>query len=300
MMTRTLALCAFLLAATAPTVFAQDKTEGGYALAWTHTLQEQVGQVAVKEHLFPGWSFMVHECSAGEAMAYWQERMRTMGGNAKGSNPVRVTGAIMPGQEGGTMLIFATAKMDRSADGVRITVAFALNDSTAAPEAPGMAAAVHDMAVQVNRAVVQAQVDAQDKRYAKIGEQLEDAQRQQASVARKKSDAGKQLDKVNAEQARLARKRTDLQDKLNRLEEAQRLMPDPRNAKDIAGVRQDLISVEHDIVKQQKAEADALADLNKHREQVPEAEENQQESAVERERATKEMEALKHKLGSIR
>src|SRR5436190_3807728 len=150
---RALVLHAIPLSRSLSAVLAQDKTGDGYQMSWTHTLQEQPDHVVVHKSPMQGWSFMVYECSAGEALRYWKDHMGTLGGRTSGNDPVRVTGAIIPDLGADAPLIFATAKKDGAANDVRISVAFALNDSTAAPEAPGMAASVHDMAVQVTRAV---------------------------------------------------------------------------------------------------------------------------------------------------
>lgn len=299
MSTRTLLFSATLLTASALPLLAQEKTASGYTMDWTRTLQERADPLMNAKHTLKGRSFMVYECSAGEAMGHWKNHMEKLGGTSKGSKPTRVTGAAIPGLASNPPIVFANAKKDASAGGVRMIIAFAMNDTTDVPDDPGLGTAVHEMAVQVNRAVVQEQVAEQEKRLKKISGEVKDAQQEEAKAAERAGDVGKDLQKVNEQQAKLARKQADLQKDLNKLQEKYRVEPDPRTLEKIAKAQQRMADLEKDMAKKQEAESKAQEHKNKHDEQIPEAQKHQQKHEAQKELANRELEALKRKLEAI-
>ena len=296
-------LRAFALSAavwTATVSCAQERTETGYVKDWTHSLQERADPLMNARHALKGWSFVAYECSVGEAMGYWKDHMEKLGGAAKSNKPTRVTGAVIPGLVGHAPIVFANVEKDRSAGGVRMIIAFALSDTVNAPDDPGMSAAVHEMAVQVNRSVVRKQIAEQEKRSKKVSGELTDAQKEEARAADRAGDAGKDLEKVNEQQAKLARKQADMQKDLNKSQEKYRARPDPKTLEKIAKTQQRIADLEKDMARKQQDESNAQEHKNKHEEEIPEAQEHQQKHQAQRERATRELEALKRKLEAIR
>lgn len=295
---RAIAISAAVMTATV--LYAQERTESGYAMNWTRTLQERADPLMNARHALKGWSFMAYECSAGEAMGYWKDHMENLGGAVKSSKPTRVTGAVIPGLGAHVPIVFANVEKDRSAGGVRMIIAFALNDTANAPDDPGMSAAVHEMAVQVNRSVIQKQIAEQEKRAKRISDELTDAQKEEAKAADRVQDAGRDLQKVTEQQAKLARKRADIQKDLNRSQEKYRTEADPKTLEKIAKIQQRLADLERDIAKEQGEESKAQEHKNKHEKEIPEAQKHQQKHQAQKERATRELEALKRKLEAIR
>ena len=297
---RTLLFATTLLTASVLPLIAQEKTATGYTMDWTRTLQERPDPFMNARHTLNGWSFMVYECSAGEAMGHWKKHMEKLGGTAKSSKPTRVTGAAIPGLASSPPFVFANAKKDASAGGVRMYIAFALSDTTSIADEPGLVTAVHEMAVQVNRAVVQEQVAEQEKRSRKISGEVKDAQKEEAKAAERAGDAGKDLQKVNEQQAKLARKQADLQKDLNKLQEKYRIEADPKTLEKIAKTQQRIAEVEKDMAKKQEAESEAQEHKNKHDGQIPEAQKHKEKHESEKERVNRELESLKRKLEAIR
>ena len=124
---RTLLFATALLTASVLPLIAQEKTATGYTMDWTRTLQERPDPFMNARHTLNGWSFMVYECSAGEAMGHWKKHMEKLGGTAKSSKPTRVTGAAIPGLASSPPFVFANAKKDASAGGVPMYIASAGN-----------------------------------------------------------------------------------------------------------------------------------------------------------------------------
>lgn len=288
------------LASIAPVVNAQEKGEAGFALAWTHELREEPATLANGRFTLKGWSFTAYECNASDAMKHWKRYMETLGGAVKGNDPTRSTGAVIGGLSNPVPLVLAMAAKDKEAGGIRVTVAFALNDSVNAPEDVGMPAVLHTMAVKVNRAVVEDQIAEQEKRVHKVTDELAAAQKEEAKASERSQDAGEDLRKVNSKQAKLTKRRADLQKEVGKLQAKYQKKQDPAILEDIAKTQQRLVDVDKDLAKLQKKESDAQKDVNKHQGQIPDAQEHQQKHEAQKERAISELEALKRKMEAVR
>lgn len=299
-MRRQLLIAAIGFVLSAPTTIAQEKGEAGFALAWTHELREEPATLANGRFTLKGWSFTAYECNASDAMKHWKRHMETLGGAVKGNDPTRSTGAVIGGLATPVPLVLAMAAKDKEAGGIRVTVAFALNDSVNAPDDPGMAAVLRTMAVKVNRAVVEDQVAEQEKRVRKVTGELAAAQKEEAKASERSQDAGEDLRKVNSKQAKLTERRADLQKELGRLQAKYQKKQDPALLEDIAKTQQRLADVDKDMAKLQKEESDAQKDVNKHQGRIPDAQEHQQKHEAQKERAISELEALKRKLEAVR
>ena len=249
----------------------QQKSSDGHALEWKHTLEEQPAQLSVNKHMLSGWSFPVYECSRGEAMQLWKKHMAAQGATVKSNEPMRATGGSITSLAPPPPVTFATAAKDKKTGTTRVTVVFALNDSTAAPENPTMINAVHEMAVQVNRAVVQAQIADQEKRVKKTAGQLEDAQKDEAKASERANDTGRDLEDVKQNQSKLSHKQADLQKEINKWQTRYNTTQDPKDLKKLTKAQEKLASVDGDLAKEMRSESKVQEQLNKHQEALPDA-----------------------------
>lgn len=295
-----LALCALSVLTPGLRAIAQEKTSDGHTLEWTYALEEQPAQLTVNKHKLPGWSFPVHECSPAGSMQLWKKHMTGQGAVVKSNDPMRATGGTITGLASSAPVTFATAAKDKSSGTTRITVVFALNDSTAAPEDPTMAKAVHEMAVQVNRAVVKAQIDDQEKRVRKTSGQLEDAQKDEAKASERASDAGRDLENVKQKQNKLTHKQADLQKEINKWQTRYNTTQDPKDLKKLTKAQEKLAGVTKDLAKEMRSESKVQEHLNKHQDEIPDARKDERKHGEQKELANRQLEALKRKLDAIR
>jgi predicted nucleic acid-binding Zn-ribbon protein len=279
---------------------AQEKSSDGHALEWKHTLEEQPAHLTVNRHKFSGWSFPVYECSPGEAMQHWKKHMTAQGAEVKSNEPMRATGGSITGLASQAPVTFATAVKDKKTGTTRVTVVFALNDSTAAPEDPTMIKAVHEMAVHVNRAVVQAQIAAQEKRVKKTAGQLEDAQKDEAKASERASDAGKDLENVKQKQSKLSQKQADLRKEIDKWQTRYNATQNPKDLKKLTKVQEKLAGVNSDLAKEMRSESKVQGQLNKHQEAIPDARKDERKHGAQKDLANSQLEALKRKLDAIR
>ncbi len=278
---------------------AQEKSNDGYALEWKHTLEEQPAQLSVDKHKLSGWSFPVYECSPSEAMQHWKKQMTAQGAVVKSTDPMRATGGNVTGLASPAPIAFATAAKDKSSGATRMTLVFALNDSTAMPEDASMTIAAHETAIQLNRAVVQAQIEDQEKRYKKTAGRLEDAQQDEARASERVSDAGQDLANVKQKQSKLAQKQADLQKEINKWQTRYNATQDPKDLKKLTKAQEKLAKANGDLAKEMKSESKVQEQLNKQQEAIPDARKDERKQGDQKEQARRHLEALKRKLDAI-
>ena len=292
---RALALAALLSTATAP-LLAQDRSASGHLLNWTNTIAVEQDTVVNKTHKLPAHAFMVHEAEPGAALNAL--KAAHAGQNAKFSGSDPVSGLVtVTGLGEAPIFLIASAAKDKKAGGARRRVAYATNDSTALE---GGRDAAHALAVQLNRAIVQQQIDAQQKIVDKAGSKLESAQSDQAKAQKKASSAASDLEKAKKEKSKLADKQAQLQKEQQRAQERYNTSQAPKDLEKLTKVQAQLVKVHQDLAKQLKKEADAQKTANKRQDEIPDAQKAQQGHQVTKEQAVSELEALKRKLEAIR
>ncbi len=289
-----------LLFAICHPLSAQERTAGGYSPVWERQLTEQREVLIVNGRALQGWGFVAYETTASDALGYWKAYMKTLGGRSRGNRPAEVTGANVPGLGLATQLIYAEGKKENTEGGVRITVAFAVNDSTAAPEAAGMQDAVHQMSVAVNRAVVRSQVDMQEDILKKSSAQVADAQREKQKDSDRAERSRLDLKKIQDRQVKLQRKQTALQRDAEKLQTQLTGSSDARTLKKMGKNHQKLADVEKDMAREQQRAEEAQARADKQQDQAPEEPADEHTDQQKKEAASSELEALKSKLAAIR
>ncbi len=295
-----IALFTSLILMPGPRAVAQERSLDGHVLEWKHTLDELPAQLSVMKHKLSGWSFPVYECSPGEAMQLWKTHLIAQGAVVKSNDPMRATGGNITGLSSLVPLVFAKAAKDKSSGSTRMTVVFALNDSTAAPEDPALAQAVHEMAVQVNRAVVKAQIADQEERVKKTVGQLEDARKEEAKASQRANDTGRDLENVKEKQSKLSRKQADLQQEINKWQTRYNASQDPKDLKKLTKAQEKLAKVNGDLAKEMRAESKVQEQMTKHQEAIPDARKDERKHGDQKEQASRHLEALKRKLDGIR
>lgn len=292
---RALALAA-LLSTTPVLLHAQDKSASGHVLNWTNTIVVEQDTLLNKGHKLPAHAFMVHEADPGAALNALKAAYAGQHAKFSGSDPVSGL-ALVTGLGEAPVLLLASSAKDRKAGGARMRVAYAANDSTALE---GGRDAAHALAVQLNRAIVQQQIDAQQKIVDKAGSKLESAQSDQAKAQKKASNAASDLEKAKREKSKLADKQAKLQKEQQRFQERYNTSQAPKDLEKLTKVQGQLVKVQEDLAKQMKKEADAQKTANKRLDELPDTQKEQQEYQVSKEQAVSELEALKRKLEAIR
>ena len=280
-----------LLSAVPGLLHAQDRSASGHLLNWTNTIVVEQDTLLNKTHKLRAHAFMVHEALNALKAAY-------AGQNAKFSGSDPVSGLVtVSGLGEAPILLIASAVKDKKAGAARMRVVYAANDSSALE---GGRDAAHALAIQLNRAIVQQQIDEQQRVVDKAGSKLESAQNDQAKAQKKASSAASDLEKAKKEKSKLADKQAQLQKDQQRLQERYNSSQAPKDLEKLTKVQGQLVKVQQDLAKQLKKEADAQKTANKRQDEIPDAQKEQQGHQVTKEQAVSELEALKRKLEAIR
>ncbi len=166
-----IASSAMLLATVA---FAQSgKTREGYALQWDKAIAVVPDSLQNGAFMLPAWSIAVQEAEASDVMGWWMADMQAVSTAVTKSKPAKALGLRLA-QVSEAVMAAAAANQEKKADLARLTVAFALNDSTPTVSKDGQEAYMRTLAVKYNRAVAQAQIAGYEKQLAKAGDKLAD------------------------------------------------------------------------------------------------------------------------------
>jgi hypothetical protein len=163
-----------------------------------------------------------------------------------------------------------------------------------------MAGAVHDMSVAVNRAVVQAQVDEQEKVLRKTNGRLAGSQRDRKKADKQAANASSDLRKIQDRQAKLLRKQTMLKQDAEKLQKQLNGSDDAHTLEKMAKAHQKLADVEKEMLREQEQAVAAASHADNSKDEVPDARADEQGEEQKKEHASSELEALKSKLASIR
>lgn len=286
-----------LLLATASQ--AQDKTESGYLLNWTNRIKVERDTLVNGRYKLPAYTFAVFESDAGIAVGEWVAAYESKGGKVTGSNPYKGTGVAVDGISG-PVTVMTTVVRNKKDGTAQVEVALAANDSTPAVDWEKGEKAVYDLAVRMNKGVVQKQVDEQQKLVDDLTKDLAGAQKDEAKANSKSADAAADLEKAKKEKAKLADKQAKLQSDQVKQQERYGRTNDPKDLKKLTSIQQDLAKVQKDMSKQLKKEADAQKTTNQKQDDIPDAQKEQQELQVKKDKAVSELEALKRKKEAVK
>jgi hypothetical protein len=278
---------------------AQDKTESGYLLNWTNQIKVERDSLVNGKYKLPAYTFSVFESDAGIAADEWVAAFESNGSKVTGSNPYKRSGVAVDGLSG-PATVMATVVRNKQDGTALVKVALAANDSMPVSDWEKGEKAAYDLAVRMNKGVVQKQVDAQQKLVDGLAKDLAGAQKDEAKANDKSSDAAADLEKAKKEKAKLASKQADLQSEQIKLQEKYTRTQDPKDLTRLTKVQQDLVKVQKDMSKQLKKEADAQKDANKKQGDIPDAQKDQQKLTTKKEKAVSDLEALKRKKEAVK
>lgn len=277
----------------------QEKSSTGYELNWTKPVKVERDSMLNGKHKLPAFAFEVFESDAKMAVDEWVAAYEEQGGKVTGTDPYKSTAVKVDGLSG-EVIVMAKVARNRKDGLARVLVALAANDSTAAPDEAKGEKAVYDLAVRMNKGVVQKQLDEQQKLVDDLTRDLESAQQDQAKAHSKSADANDDLEDAKRKKARLSSKQSDLQADQAKYEARYAKSNDPKDLKKLTKARNDLVKVHRDMAKQMKREADAQKKANKRHADIPDAVEDQQELQAKKEKAVSDLEALKRKKEAVK
>lgn len=293
----TLSFTAFL---TFTTLSAQDKTKDGYSLSWNNEITVVPDSLTNDKFRLPAFKITVFESDGGDALTLFKNEMKSKSKSVGGSNPTKATVAMIPTVNANPLLLMANGQTDKKAELGQLTVVYALNDSTIVPDMTLAEQHARTLAVALNKANVQEQIDSYSKTLDKAEGKLEGAQEDIAKNEKALAKANKALSKAKNAVLKLTATNTQLKSQVTGLESKFGITNDPNDLKALTKAREKLASSEGTLAKQMKAETKAAEDVSKYQGKSPE----QAKEEAQRAEATKAnaaiVDALKKKMMAIK
>jgi len=279
---------------------AQDKTKDGYRLSWDHTLSVKQDSMALRTGQLPAWTITIHESSARDALKLWRSEIAPTAERVSGSVPTLARSATLKGLANGPYEIRAVSSQDRRAGTATLSLAFSKGDSTLGHKAKGIGEAVHQLAVRLNKAVVQDQLAALQKDFDKAKSRQERAQMNESKLSRQLTKANRDLERIKTRKSRAQRGGAGARGDISGLERKFALTNDPKDLRRLTKARNSLVKEEQRMAKLMRHEARAQGRVNRIQKQMPDHREVQQVESSTMLELQREMDALRRKQDAIR
>lgn len=237
-------------------------TKDGTQLQWKHQLQVVPGTITVDKASYPGHTISVFETDEKGLLDLWRADYTPISA-AITSKPLKATGVQIPQLAEAPLTVYADANTDKKAKLTKLTLAFMLNDSTSLEDNGEQAKLMHELAVRLNRAVVQAQIDRYQKDLDKVGDKLGSTQSDVAKSQSKLSKSNSELEKLKSKRAKMERDNARVHGDVAGLEKKFALSNDPKDLQRLTKARQKLAKNESQMAKLMQQEAKVQGHINK-------------------------------------
>lgn len=263
MKNRPKALLSFIaLLASATVMQAQDRTKDGEALSWNHELTVVPGTIPTGTTEYPAHIITVFETDANTALDLLKAEYVPLSVSIEGK-PLMVRGAKLPGISDQPVNILLTSTTDKKANLARLSLAFMINDSTSLPDNGEQSRTARDLAVRLNKAVVQKQIDSYQKQLEKAGKKLGDTEEDVARSKDKLSKSNSGLQKAMSKRIRTEKESAALHDDISGLERTFALSNEPKDLKKLTKAREKLAKSEKAQAKLMQLEDKYQDSINK-------------------------------------
>lgn len=288
----------FTLSASRTT--AQDKTKEGDLLTWTHTISVVPDSLANAGHTLPAFLITVYESDGGQAFDLWKAQMASSSREVNNGKPAKAIGVTLPAFNSSPVMVLCTATTDKKADLGRLSLAYVLNDSVPVMDQEAASAHARELAVALNKAVVQVRIDAYTKRLDKTNDKLDDAQEEVMDNAKDLEKANKDLAKNRNAVSKIQADNAKYSGEIAGLEKKFALTNDPKDLKQLTKARQKLAKGEASLAKAMKSEAKAQDAVSRYQGRSPDHARTAQEHTDSKEEIEAIIAQLKRKQDAIR
>ena len=256
----TLLVLAAFAWSTSPVV--AQLTKDGTSLSWNKELVVVSGKIMVQKREFPAHTISIFETDASTVLDLWRSDLTAISTTITGSKPAKAVGVRIPKISVEPVTVFGGSSTEKKANLARITLAFAVNDSTPLVDAGEQEKWMHDLSVRLNKAVVQTQIDRYQKELDKVADKLGSTEgavmKSEQSVSKSNSD----LENLRAKRGKLETDRTALQRDVDKHEAS---YARTSNAKDL----QKLTSARSKLSKNESSQATLMQQEARSRAPLP-------------------------------
>ncbi len=274
-------------------------TKDGTRLEWRNDLTVIPNTISVNKVEYPAHTISIFEAEAGTAIDLWKADYTPISTGFTGK-PLRATNVRLPQLSEQPIVVIAEASTEKKAGLSKLTLAFMANDSTPLADNGQQTGVVRDLAVKLNKAVVQAQIDRYQKDLDKVSEKHGSSQADVTKAQSKVTKTNSDLEKVKSKRSRIEQNNAKLHGEIAGLEKKFALSNDPKDLKKLTKARGNLAKNESDQAKLMTQEAKLQGTANKHQSTVESHTAKAGDHAESKEDLMKIVSELKRKQDQIR
>lgn len=292
-----LAIPTFLFASGS--CFAQGTTKDGISLVWDRELVVVNDSMSIGGRYVPAHTITVFETDASTAMDLLKVDYTPIS-TSIGGKPMKVSGARLSQISESPVDVLVVGNTQKKANLARLTLAFMTNDSTVLADNGAQEELLLGLAVRLNKAVVQGQIDQYQQVLDKTSDKLGGTQEDVAKAEKKLSKSNASLEKAKSKRAKLERDAAGLQGDINGLERKFALSNDPKDLQRLTKARQKLARTQNAQAKLMQQEAKAQGNINKYKDSADKYGSKVDQQAHSKEDTQRIIAELKRKQDSIR
>lgn len=271
----------------------------GTALTWDKEITVTQATVQADTALLAGWSVPVYEVKAAQIWDLMKTELPTAvfrkeGQVMKASN-VNFNPAL-----GTPVDIVAKAEDVKKMNMGALTMAFLVPGTTTVVENDALSPAMRELAVKLNKNVVQQQINTWAKKLDKADSKTESASKKADKVQDKLKKAQSKLQKVTKEKSKLQSEHAILQKEIDLNNEKWTVSQDPKDFKRLTKSRAKITKNETKMAKAMDAEAKVQREISKSSSNLPDAQKATEAKAAEQAEVQRTVDALQRKLENIR
>lgn len=290
----TLALA--LVAAT--TLRAQNALKDGTTLQWDKEIAVGTDSLRNDSVTVAALTVPVYEASASQVTGLLKTVMP--GATFKKQGDLLKAGGVNFGGSGSLTDVLARVVQDKKQGRSMLALAFLQPGTSTALDLAALQPAVRDLGVQLNKAVVQSQLNTWSSKLDKAGSKAESATQSQDKAQGRVNKAQANLDKIAKEKSKLQSEHAIMQKEIDLYNQKWTLSQDPKDFKKLTKAREKITKNEGKMAKAMDSEAKAQKELTKSGTALPQAQKAKEEKAAAQAEIQRTVDALQRKLESIR
>ena len=270
----------------------------GIRLTWTGTVEPVKDSLLLTAARYPALSIVVYERNARQSLRLLGDELRTRSARLSGARPARARGLTLEGTTLGAVDLMVVAEQDRHGD-ASLTFAFTKDELPVDHGDAALVAAVRDLAVRLNRAVVKEQQEELRRRHGRMESREESARKQEAKLLKQQTKANKDLQRIKQRQGRQQRTNANMQRDAARFDARFNATGNPRFLQRATRQRRQLAQGERRMGRLLRDESRKQGDLVKIERDLNKSREEQQFSGVAKRGKEDALQLLQRKLEAI-
>lgn len=278
---------------------AQNSLKDGTALLWDKEINVGHDSLLDDTVKIPALTIPIYEASSSEVMDLLKSAMPDANFKKQG-NVMKASGASFTAASSTPTDILASVTENKKQRMSTLTLAFVKPTISEPVEGPQVESATRDLAVKLNKAVVQQQIDTWKKKLSKASDKTDNAVKDHDKAKAQKTKSQAKLEKSTKEKSKLQDEHSILQQQIDLDNQKWTLSQDPKDLKTLTNSRKKITKNESEMAKVMSDEANMQKDLSKNADDVPDAQKESEQKTAAQADVQRTVDALQQKMESIR